>query len=145
VLRPLLSRIASFVDNRLIRGALFAVLVVAYVLLGPLAALLVAIEPREPALMALGLGGLVGLLGASVRLWLGPCFFHASRRLRLLTASSLTLGSCAAILAAFALPWHVYLATLMPMVAVLGVVLLAGSIRPGPNSSFKPTPFRGGA
>jgi MFS family permease len=130
-LGPLLSKIASFVDNRLIRGALFAVLVVACVLLGSLAALLIAIGPREPALMALGLGGLVGLLGASVRLWLGPRFFHAPRRLRLLAASSLALGSCAAILAAFALPWHVYLATLMPIVAVFGIVLLAGSIGPG--------------
>jgi hypothetical protein len=122
-----------------------AVLIVACVLLGPLAALLVAVGPREPALMALGLGGLAGLVGTCVRLWLGPRFFHASRRSRFLVAISLALGSGAAILAAFALPLHVYLATLMPIVAVLGIALLAGSIRPGPNNSFKPNPLRGSA
>ena len=122
-----------------------AVLVVACVLLGPLAVLLVAIGPREPALMALGLGGLAGLVGAGVRLWLGQRFFGVSRRARFLVIDSLALGSGAALLAAFALPWHVYLATPMPIVAVLGIVLLAGSIRPGPNNSFKPKPLRGSA
>ena len=144
-LGPLLSRIATFVDGRLIRGAFVAVLVAACMLLGPLATLLIAVGPQEPALMALGLGGLAGLSGACVRLWLGPRFFHASRRSRFLVASSLALGSGTAILAAFALPWHVYLATLMPIVAVFGIVLLAGSIRPGPNNSFKPNPLRGSA
>ena len=93
--------------------------------------------------MALGVGGLAGLVGACVRLWLGPRFFGASRRARLLAIGSLALGSGAALLAAFALPWHVYLSTLMPIVALLGIVLLAGSIRPGPNNSFNPMPLRG--
>lgn len=135
----LLSRIAHFVDSRHIRGAFVSVLVAASVLLGPLAALLVvAAGPREPALMAMGLGGLAGLAGASVRLWLGPRFFHTSPRSRFLATALLALGPVAAFLAAFALPWTVYFATLMPIVAVLGIVLLAGSIRPGPNSSIKP-------
>ena len=120
-----------------------AVLVVACALLGPLAALLVAVGPREPALMALGVGGLTGLVGAYVRLRLGPRFFGASRLARLLVTGSLALGSSAALLAAFTLPWHVYLVTLMPIVAVLGIVLLASSIRPGSNNSFNPMPLRG--
>ena len=122
-----------------------AALVVACVLLGPLVAALIAVGPREPALMSLGLGGMAGLVGACVRLWLGPRFFHISRRNRFLATSSMALGSAAALLAAFALPWHVYLATLMPVLAVLGMVLVAGSIRAGPNNSFKPNPHQGGA
>ena len=141
----MLSKLASFVDHRLVRGALTAVLIVACVLLGPLSVLAAAFGPREPILMALGLCGLAGLIGACARLWLGPRFFHASRWVKSFVPTFLALGTGAAIAASFALPWHIYMATLMPLVGLLGLVLLAGSIRPGPNNSFKPTPLRGAA
>ena len=70
VLGPLL-RIANFLDSGHIRVAFIAFVVVGCVLLGPLAALLVlATGRREPELLAIGLGGLNGLVGASVRMLL---------------------------------------------------------------------------
>src|SRR5690606_14153853 len=79
-LGPVLSKLASFVDHRLVRGALTAVLIVACVLLGPLSVLAAAFGPREPILMALGLCGLAGLLRACARLGLGPRLVRTSRR-----------------------------------------------------------------
>ncbi len=118
---------------------------VASVLLAPLSLVAAAFGPKEPILMALGLCGLAGLVGAYVRLGSGARFFYAARWLKHSVQVFLSLGCAAAIGASFAIPWHIYMSTLMPLVGLLGLVVLAGSIKPGPNNSFKPTPLRGAA
>ena len=141
----MLSKIANFVDHKFVRGVLTAALMVASVFLAPLSLVTAAFGPREPILMALGLCGLAGLIGAYVRLGSGPRFFYASRWLKYTVLVFLSLGCIAAIGASFAIPWHIYMSTLMPVVGLLGLIVLAGSIKPGPNNSFKPTPLRGAA
>ena len=141
----MLSKLANFVDHKFVRCVLTAVLMVASVLLAPVSLVAVAFGPKEPTLVALGLCGLAGLIGAYIRLGSGPRFFYASRWLKHSVLVFLSLGCVAAIGASFAIPWHIYMVTLMPLIGLLGLVVLAGSIKPGPNNSFKPMPLRGTA
>lgn len=130
----MLSKTANCVDHRIVRGLLTAVFVGASVLLGSAWLAAAAFGLMEPVLMALGLCGLAGLVGASIRLGFGPRFFYASRWLRYSVLVTLSLGCAAAVGASFAIPWHIYMATLMPLVGLLGLVVLAGSIEPGPDN-----------
>ncbi|TCZ78543.1 hypothetical protein [Lysobacter sp. N42] len=142
------STIASWVDRKSVRALLAAVAVLATVMLGPFAFILVAVGPREPLLFLLGLGGIAGLLGGGARIWLGARFFALPAWARIALALLITAGTCAAFLAALALPGKIYWATAAPLVGVAGLALLAGSVTgpgPGPNNSSKPTPLRGAA
>jgi hypothetical protein len=148
VLGPLFSTIASWVDRKSVRALLAGVAVLATVMLGPFAVILIAVGPREPLLFLLSLGGVAGLLGGGARIWLGPRFFALAGWVRIALALLIAAGVCAAFLAALALPGKIYWATVAPLVGVAGLVLLAGSVTgsgPGPNSSSKPTPLRGAA
>ncbi|WP_028840208.1 hypothetical protein [Thermomonas fusca] len=142
------SRVASWIDRKAVRGLLAGVVVLATVLLGPFALILVAVGPREPLLFLLGIGGVAGLIGGATRIWLGPRFFALAKCARVVLATLVAAGVVAAFLAAFALPGNVYWATVAPLVGVAGLLLLAGSVTgtgPGPNKSSKPTPLRGAA
>jgi len=144
----LFSRIASWIDRKAVRALLAGVAVLATVLLGPFALILVAVGPREPLLFLLGIGGAAGLTGGATRIWLGPKFFVLARWARVVLATLIAAGVAAAFLAVFALPGSVYWATIAPLVGVAGLLLLAGSVTgtgPGPNNSSKPTPLRGAA
>ena len=95
-LGPLFSRMADLIDRKAVRGALTAVLVVAVVLFGPLAFLLLGFASREPAFLLIAVGGWAGLVGASCRVWLGPRFFLLHPWLRIVLAGCLAAGTAAA-------------------------------------------------
>jgi hypothetical protein len=144
----LFKRIAIWIDRKACRAVFGAIAVLAAVLLGPFAVILIAIGPREPWLFLFGVGGVVGLIGGSARVWLGPRFFALARWARVVLAVLISAGVAAALLAVFALPGSVYWATVASVVGLAGLILLAGSITaagPGPNNSFKPNPLRGSA
>ncbi len=135
-------------DKKGVRTVFAGVAVLATILLGPFALILVIAGPREPWLFLLGLSGIAGLFGGGARIWLGPRFFTLPRWARVTGAALIAAGVIAALLAALALPGIVYWATIAPLVGIVGLLLLAGSlsgVAPGPNNSSKPTPLRGAA
>ena len=115
-------------------------------LLGPFVVVLLAVGYKEPLLLALGLGGVAGLVGSFFRIGAGHRFFLLTKWERGGIAVFIAGGIVAAFFATTALPGNIYWATLIPPVGLVGLVLLAGSIKssaPGPNNSSKPTPLRG--
>ena len=147
-LGPLFKRIASLIDRKPARLALAAVWLGCALLLGPFVVVLLVVGLREPRLLALGLGGAAGLIGAFFRIGAGPRFFLLTKWERVGVAFFIAGGIAAASFATFALPGNIYWATLIPPVGLIGLLLLAGSIKgyaPGPNNSFKPNPLRGSA
>ena len=144
----MLKKIAAWFDQKHVRAAFGGVAVLATLLLGPFALLLLAAGPREPLLFLFGLAGIAGLVGGTTRIWLGPRFFLFGRAARAAYATLIAAGCAAALLAPLALPGRVFWATVAPLVGVAGLLLLAGSVvgaGPGPNNSSKPTPLRGAA
>ncbi len=141
------NRVAAWVDQKGVRSVLAAIAILASVLLGPFAIMLIAVGPREPLLFFLGLGGVSGLLGGGARIWLGASFFLLPRWARILLSTFIAAGVAAALLAVFALPSRVYWATVAPLAGLTGLILLVGSIAsppPGSNNSFKPKSLRSG-
>ena len=136
------------IDLKPARLALGAVWVGCALLLGPFVVVLLVVGFREPGLLALGLGGAAGLLGAFFRIGAGRRFFMLTKWERGGIAISIASGVAASFLAALALPGNIYWSTLTPPVGLIGLLLLAGSFKgppPGPNNSSKPTPLRGAA
>ena len=136
------------INSKPVRLALAAIWVGCALLLGPFVVVLLVVGLQEPRLLALGLGGAAGLLGAFFRIGAGPRFFLLTKWERGGVAICIAGGIAAAFLATFALPGNIYWATLIPPVGLIGLLLLAGSIKgsvPGPNNSFKPSPHQGGA
>jgi len=141
------TRVANWVDQKGVRSVLAAIAILASVLLGPFAIILIAFGPREPLLFLLGLGGVAGLIGGGARIWRGATFFLLPRWARILLATLIAAGVAAAFLAVFALPDKVYWATVAPLAGITGLILLVGSIagpQQGSNNSFKPKPLRSG-
>ena len=136
------------IDRKPTRLALAAVAVSCTLLLGPFVVVLLVVGLREPGLFALGLGGTAGLLGAFFRIGAGPRFFLLTKWERGGIAVCIAGGIAASFFAAIALPGNIYWSTLTPPVGLIGLFLLAGSIKgpvPGSNNSFKPNPLRGSA
>ena len=148
MLGPLFRRIASLIDRKPARLALAAVWVGCVLLLGPFVVVLLVVGVREPGLLTLGLGGAAGLLGAFFRIGAGPRFFLLTKWERGGIAICIASGVAASFFAAIALPGNVYWSTPTPPVGLIGLLLLAGSLKGpalGPNNSFKPNPLRGSA
>ena len=142
------SKIANLIDRKSTRLALAAVAVGCTLLLGPFVVVLLVVGLHEPRLFALGLGGAAGLLGAFFRIGAGPRFFLLTKWERGGIAICIASGIAASFFAAIALPGNIYWSTLTPPVELIGLLLLAGSLKgpaPGPNSSFKPKSLRGSA
>ena len=129
VLGPLFSTIATHIDRKPARLALAGVLAGSVLLLGPFVVVLLVIGIREPGLFLIGLAGAGGLLGAFFRIGAGRRFFMLSKWERAGIAFCIGSGVLAAFFAATALPGNVYLATLAPVVGLIGLLLLAGSIK----------------
>ena len=142
------NRIASLIDRKSARFALAVVWLGCALLLGPFVVVLLVVGLNEPRLLALGLAGAAGLIGSFFRIGAGPRFFLLTKWERGGIALCIAGGISAAFFAAFALPGNIYWATLTPPVGLVGLFLLAGSIKgyaSGPNNSFKPNPLRGSA
>ena len=145
---PLFNRIASLIDRKWARLALAAVWLACMLLLGPFVVVLLFVGYKEPRLFALGLGGAAGLIGAFFRIGAGPRFFLLTKWERGGIAICIASGIAVAFFATTALPGNIYWATLIPPIGLIGLLLLAGSLKssaPGPNNSSKPTPLRGAA
>jgi len=125
----LFSAIAARIDRKPARLALAAVLAVSVLLLGPFVVVLLVVGIREPGLFLIGLAGAAGLLGAFFRIGAGGRFFMLTQWERIGIAIGIASGVLASFFAATALPGNVYLATLAPVVGLIGLLLLAGSIK----------------
>ena len=142
------SRIANLIDLKSTRLALAAVWVGCTLLLGPFVVALLVVGVHAPGFLALGLGGAAGLLGAFFRIGAGPRFFLLTTWERGGLVICIASGIAASIFAAIALPNNICWSTLTPLVGLIGLILVAGSLKgpaPGPNNSFKPKPLRGSA
>ena len=123
------STIATHIDRKPARLALAAVLVASILLLGPFVVVLLVVGVREPGLFLIGLAGAAGLLGAFFRIGAGQRFFQLTKWERIGIAICIASGILAAFFAATALPANVYMGTLAPVIGLIGLVLLAGSIK----------------
>jgi hypothetical protein len=135
----MLRKMASLVDRGIAHGCLVAVLLFAWLMLAPLS-LLALLGP--PASFLLGLSGLAGLLGASIRIYLGPRFFLLARWCQRLLVGCLAIGAAATFLAFVILPARIYWATPIWFVGLAGMLVLLGSITDsglGSNYSSKRT------
>ncbi|RYD89860.1 MAG: hypothetical protein EOP50_16875 [Sphingobacteriales bacterium] len=133
----MLKYIASVVDQKAVRGTLIATLFLTYPILGLPALFLINDSfSRDPALLALGICGLAGMVGAAARLRLGSRYFLSTKKSKFFILSCLGLGSSAAFVAALlatfiAPPELMFLAWASSVAGLLGLLLVVASIEPG--------------
>jgi hypothetical protein len=134
-IRCMLGTFAHWVDRSDIHRCLMALVLFAWLMLGPLAVLALL---GPPASFLLGLGGLAGLLGASSRIFPGARFFLLSPGRRRLAVSGLAAGVATTLLALVILPARIYWSTPVWLVGLAGIVVLAGSFTTAPADAAPP-------
>jgi hypothetical protein len=139
----LFKNAARLIDHGPVRWVLVVFAIVLGLPLFLMSGYFLSTASTEPLLSLFGFAGVFGLVGAWVRLSLGPSFMHRTRLLRALVALSLAVGTLFAILAALSLSRFGLWSWLMCAVAAIGFTLFIGSVQSAaarPNTSFKVTP-----
>ena len=142
----MLKLLANFVDHPLTRVAASLIGLVAIAFLG-LFGVVVALSPKANWMLAVGAGGLVGMVGWWLRVFVTMPTLAAHPPLRWTVCGALAVGIAAITYTALAWPdayaWRQFLCP----IRLTGLLLLVGTLASwqGPNYSFKPNPLRGPA
>ena len=142
----MLKLLANFVDHPLTRVAAALVGLVAIAFLA-LFCVAIAFTQKTNWMLVVGAGGLVGLVGWWLRVFVSLPTLAAHPFLRWTVCGSLAIGIAA--ITYTVLTWHdanVWRQFLCP-IGLTGVLLFVGTLASwqGPNNSFKPNPLRGSA
>ena len=142
----MLRLLADFVDHPLTRVASGLIGLAAIAFLG-LFGVVVALTPKTGWMLAAGAGGLVGLVGWWLRVFVSLPTLAAHPLLRWTVCGSLAIGIAAISYTVLTWPdanaWRQFL---FP-IGLTGLLLFVGTLASwkGPGNSLKPDPFRGPA
>ena len=142
----MLKLLANFVDHPLTRVAASLIGLAAIAFLG-LFSVAVALTPKTNWMLAVGAGGLVGLVGWWLRVFVSLPTLAAHPLLRWTVCGSLAIGITAITYTVLTWPdanaWRQFLCP----IGLTGLLLFVGTLASwqGPNNSFKPNPLRGSA
>ena len=142
----MLKLLADFVDHPLTRVAASFIGLAAIAFLG-LFAIVVVLTPQTDWMLAVGAGGLVGLVGWWLRVFVSLPTLAAHPLLRWTVCGSLAMGIAA--IAYTVLSWpdaYAWRQFLYP-ICFTGLLLFVGTLASwqGRKNSFKPSPLRGSA
>mgnify|MGYP006205730075 CR=1 FL=1 len=139
----MLKLLADFVDHPVTRvvAALMGLLAIAF--LG-LFGVLVTLSPKTSWMLAVGAGGLVGLVGWGLRVGLNLPALVAHPLLRWTVCGSLAVGIAAITYTAFSWPDAAAWRQFLWPIGLMGLLLFVGTLASWqkPDHSFKPDPVR---